>query len=96
MNKVERSGRRVTTALDDTRTARAVVCKGGFSDLRAYLRQVRKEHLSRTGRFAGLPSQRPVDVRSAIEGARTTDAPLIDEIRSIRRGFSGAKIKVKH
>lgn len=86
MNSIEHEHQEEKNAVSDTRAARAAVSKqtDGFARLGRHLQEVQEEYRMRTGRFASLPTERPVAVRKAIKGAEVDDEPIIHEIRDIR------------
>jgi hypothetical protein len=75
--------------IDEVRAIRRTVCDEFDNDvarLCSHLREVDREYESRTGRFAGLFTLTNEEV---IAGwgpeVESTDDPLIDEVRAIRR-----------
>lgn len=90
MNNMEHENTDAKNAVGDTRAARVVVSRqtDGFVLLGRHLQQLQEEYRTRTGRFANLPTEKPLAVREAIEGAEVDDEPMIDEIRAIRKGLA--------
>ncbi len=72
--------------VDEVRAIRVAVSEqtGGFAGLGEYLRKVEKEYSTRTGRFAGVPTERSAEVQRLIDAAETDD-PLLEELQIIRR-----------
>ncbi|MFH0983164.1 MAG: hypothetical protein V2A79_16715 [Planctomycetota bacterium] len=87
MTTVDDTRREPRNVVEEVRAARAAVSAqaGGFAGLGEYLRKVQEEYLTRTGRFAEVPAERPEDVQRLIDAADTGD-PLLDDIRAVRSG----------
>lgn len=90
MTTVDDGHRGPRNVLDEVRAARAAVSEqaGGFAGLGDYLRTVQEEYRTRTGRFAGVPTERPDEVQRLIDAVETDD-PLLDELRAVRSGLVG-------
>ncbi len=90
MNNIDHENTNAKDAVGDTRAARAAVSRqtDGFALLGRHLQQLQEEYRMRTGRFANLPTEQPVAVREAIEGAEVDDEPIIHEIRAVRNSLA--------
>ena len=80
MNNVNNNANEPRNVVDEVRAARAAVSKeaGGFAGLGDYLRRVQAEFEARTGRFAGVPSERPDEVRRIVNEADSVNQMLDD------------------
>ncbi len=89
MAMIENSHKEPGNDVDDVRAARAAVSReaGGLEGLGGYLRSVQEEYRTRSGRFAGVPTERSAKTQQTIDSVEA-DETALDDVRRVREKLS--------